>query len=188
MESRRRPPTRAITALFAVVLGTAPACGSARVVPRGEVGTPEAERLVFAEGDTASLLVTGRPWTASPQHVLVRHTTLWIEITNRSDAPLRFRPEDFYLSDGEQLWQAVSPVRLVDEGRTGSTGEARIARTEGLRAATLSPGQYRRGYLFFDIKFAGEDQGRSVTLQGTLFDDGHAEAIEHFAVPLVVAY
>lgn len=158
------------------------------MAPRGEPGDAGRGRVVWADGESGRvrLAVTGRAWAVPPQKLLVHHTALWVELTNRGELPLRFRPEDFVMETEKGTVPAEEPRHLVRSGATGSLEETRVLRALGLRAATLAPGETRGGFLFFRRRFSADEAHASVRLEARLYDEQHREPLDRVAVPLEV--
>jgi len=161
-------------------------CAPARVAPSGSHDLDLPQRRAQGRVPGATLTVTGRPWSAPPQQLLVMHTPLWVEITNTSERRFKISPEDFSLvtPDGNEV-DAISP-ETAERAITESKIEMRVLRSESLKPAVLAPGAAVHGYLVFRKKFAHGSAGQALTLRAVLRDEAGAEALGTVEAPLAL--
>jgi hypothetical protein len=174
-------PALAVAACWLAACG-----GSTGVTPGGERNNEVSERAVTIEGRYLAAHVTERSWGAPPQRVLLHHTPIWVSIRNVADEVVRVDPEAWSLVVGaEDGVPAVAPERLVATS-SGSLGETRVIRAEGLRLRSLQPGQAAKGFVFFRRRFSTSEQGQPVALRIVLYDAGGTRPLESLDVPLQV--
>ncbi len=159
-------------------------CPPARVVPSGSHDLEPAERRVLGRVPGVTLVVTGRPWSAPPQELLMLHTPLWVEVANTSDRRFKLSPEDFSLvtRDGREIG-AISLAEAVS-ALTESPFESRVLQSEGFKASVLAPGGQAHGYVVFHKKFGSDAAGRSLTLRLVVRDESSSEELGTVEAPL----
>jgi len=172
-----------------LVIGLATNCTSGRVAPAEEKGAEELPGFVTTVGSKTDveLTVTDRKWAASTQHILIQHSTLWVELENRGEYTLAVEPEDFSLTIAGSVYPAIPPDTLVHNGAPGSLDESRIARTLGFRPRILDPGHRTQGFLFFRRRVDADDEGHErVSLAVKLEDEDRSAVVERLEVGLAV--
>jgi hypothetical protein len=176
---------RRLAAGAALALALAgPGCAPARVVPSGSHDLEASERRAQGRMPGVTLTVTGRPWSAPPQQLLVMHTLLWVEVRNTSERRFKVSPEDFSLvtPDGGTV-DAVAP-EMAERAITESKIEMRVLRSESLKPSVLEPGATTHGYVVFRKKFAGGAAGASLVLRLVVRDESGTEALGTVEAPL----
>lgn len=171
-----------------LVLGCNAFGKTARIAPPVEAGAEDQRRFALAHGEASqvSVLVEDRPWSSSTRKLLVQHSVLFLEVRNRGQRAVRYRTEDLVLHVNGEEYEAVPVERILNDADPG-VQEARMAKTEGIRGATLEPGDSRDGFVFFRKKIPGDeavDGKLKVTL--SLYDTTHENLIEAIPIPLVV--
>ena len=106
-----------------------------------------------------------------------------MDVRNEGSQTVRYRTEDFILRVGDDEYEAIPLGRLITDTEAGNQ-EARIARTTGIRGATLDPGDSEDGFLFFRKKVA-EGQPRKLEVSLSLYDPEHETMLEAIRIPLV---
>lgn len=181
--------TRLGWVVWIVALCLATGCAKGRVGPAEEKGAEELPGFATAVGSKTDveLTVTDRKWAASTQHILIRHSALWVELENRGTYTLTVKPADFTLTIAEDVYPAIPPDVLVHDGAPGSLDESRIARTLGFRLRTIGPGERGQGFLFFERRVNAEDDGHDpVALAVDLEDESQSAVVERVEVSLAV--
>lgn len=170
-------------------LGVVASCAQGRVAPAEESGAEELPSFVTTVGDKTDieLTVTDRKWAASTQHILIRHSALWVELENRGTFTVTVKPADFALTIAGEVYRAIPPEVLIHDGAPGSLDESRITRTLGFRLRTLEPGQRAQGFLFFERRVDADEEGDApVTLAVDLEDEAGAAVVERLEVSLAI--
>lgn len=169
-----------------------PACGTlgddARLAPPVEAGAEDQRRFALTRGPATdvSVMVEERNWSASTKRILIQHTPLFIEVRNTGALRVRYRAEDIVLEVGDDGFEAIDVTRLVRDADPG-LDELRIAKTEGIRGATLDPGDEETGFVFFRKKLSEDDpDSQHVAVTISLYDEDHAELLEVIRIPMEV--
>lgn len=177
-----------------LLAGVATACATsgelkpgdvARAAPPVEAGAEDQMRFAMLAGEASGveLTVMDRRWVSNTQGLTLQHTSLWVRLENRGDQAVRFRVEDLSLELEQEAVMAADIDRLVSQGRAGNLEEGRLAKTTGLKPATLEPGERAQGFVFFPHKLeAGRDD--RVALKVVLYDPEHRESLEELSLPL----
>lgn len=180
-------PTLATAAALACLVA-AVGCAKGRVAPGEETGTEEPGFVTTVGAKTdVELTVTDRKWAASTQHILIRHSALWVELENRGTYTVTVKPTDFALTIAGEVYPAIPPEVLIHDGAPGSLDESRITRTLGFRLRTLEPGHRAQGFLFFERRVDADEEGDApVTLVVDLEDDAQDAVVERLEVSLAI--
>ncbi len=168
------------------------ACGTlgddARLAPPVEAGAEDTRRFALTRGPSTnvSVMVEERNWSASTRRILIQHTPLFVEVRNEGAQRVRYRAEDIVLEVGDDRFEAIDVTRLVRDADPG-LDELRIAKTEGIRGATLDPGYEEDGFVFFRKKLSEDDpDSERVAVTISLYDEAHAELLEVIRIPMEV--
>ena len=109
-----------------------------------------------------------------------------MEIRNEGTQTIRYRAEDIVLRVGSEEYEAIDVSRVVADADPGLE-EARIAKTEGIRGATLAPGDIDDGFVFFRKKIPQDEAPEGgVEVAIHLYDADHATLLETIPIPMVV--
>lgn len=169
-------------------LGAGACAQSARLAPPVEAGAgaEEQRRFALAWGDTTrvSVLVEDRPWSSSTRKLLTQHSTLFVAVQNRGSHTVRYRTEDIVLHVDGEAYEAVPVERILNDADPG-IHEGRMARTEGMRGATLGPGDRADGFVFFRKKIPDDEAfAGNLRVSISLYDPAHETLIEAVPIPL----